>query len=218
MSSKSDSQEANPDAPEEKLAEQASEKKATKKAAPKAASPKKEASAKSAKPKPAAKASTKATTKATPSAPSNRTVFINPQTAERKWVLIDAKGQNLGRLCVEVAKILRGKRKASFTPNNDAGDFVVVINAAEVVYTGKKKGEQTIYYRYTGYPGGLRKESLEHLLQRSPEKVIMKTVKGMLPKNTTVGDKQLTKLKVYAGSKHPHAAQNPKVLESIPKV
>jgi large subunit ribosomal protein L13 len=169
------------------------------------------------KAKPAAKTSSKAAAPATISF-TNKTKFINPETADRKWFLIDAKGKNLGRMCVEIAKILRGKRKPSFTPNNDAGDFVVVINAAEVDYTGKKKGEQTIYYRYTGYPGGLRQENLENLLVRSADKVIMKTVRGMLPKNTTVGDKQLTKLKVYAGSKHPHSAQNPVLIDNLPLV
>lgn len=185
--------------------EQGSEPKATAKTREKASSSKTTSVAKS-------------TTKTAAQLLNNKTKFITAETAERKWFLIDAKDKNLGRMCVEIAKILRGKRKPCFTPNADAGDFVIVINAKLIDYTGKNKGKQTTYYRYTGYPGGLRTENLEDLLKRSPEKVIMKTVKGMLPKNTTIGDKQLTKLKVYAGSKHPHSAQNPTLIDSIPLV
>ncbi|MDX1919537.1 MAG: 50S ribosomal protein L13 [Candidatus Caenarcaniphilales bacterium] len=187
----------------------------------KAAKPPAKAASKTSEAKTAAKTEKKTDKKSTKTLGqllSNKTKYINAETADRKWFLIDAKDKNLGRMCVEIAKILRGKRKASFTPNADAGDFVVVINAKDVDYTGKNKGKQTLYYRYTGYPGGLRTESLENLLKRSPEKVIMKTVKGMLPKNTTIGDKQLTKLKVYAGSSHPHSAQNPTLIDSLPLV
>ncbi|HEY9886338.1 MAG TPA: 50S ribosomal protein L13 [Vampirovibrionales bacterium] len=148
---------------------------------------------------------------------TNRTQFINAKTADRKWYLIDAKDKNLGRLCGEIAKILRGKRKTSFTPHADAGDFVVVTNARHIQYTGKNKGKQTIYYKYSGYPGGLREENLESLLDRFPEKVIMNTVKGMLPKNS-LGRLQLKKLKVYADADHPHAAQTPTTINELPLV
>ncbi len=148
----------------------------------------------------------------------NKTIFLNAKTAERKWYLIDAKGKNLGRLATEIARILRGKRKASYTPHADSGDFVVVINAKYVTYTGKNKGAQTKYHRYTGHPGGLRVESLEQLLKRIPEKVLYKTVKGMLPKESTLARAQLTKLKVYAGPVHPHSAQQPIVISEIPLI
>jgi large subunit ribosomal protein L13 len=152
------------------------------------------------------------------SSKTNTTRFLNPQTVDRKWYLIDAKGKNLGRLCVEIAKILRGKRKASYTPNCDCGDFVIVTNAGHVTYTGKNKGSQTKYRRHTGYPGGLKTETLEQLLQRMPEKVIIKTVRGMLPKESTLAKAQLAKLKVYAGAEHPHAAQQPTIIEEIPLI
>jgi large subunit ribosomal protein L13 len=149
---------------------------------------------------------------------NNKTKFVNAQTAKRDWYLIDAKGKNLGRLCCEIARILRGKRKPDYTPHWDNGDFVIITNAKDIVYTGKRKGKQTIYRRYTGYPGGLREEPLEDLLKRRPEKVIFKVVKGMMPKNTTLGDAQMTKLKIYAGAEHPHSAQNPTLIENIPAI
>lgn len=149
---------------------------------------------------------------------NNKTLFLNAKTAERKWYLIDAKGKNLGRLATEIARILRGKRKASYTPHADSGDFVIVINAKYIVYTGKNKGAQTKYHRYTGHPGGLRVETLEQLLKRIPERVLYKTVKGMLPKESTLARAQLTKLKVYAGSEHPHAAQQPILISEIPLI
>ncbi len=148
----------------------------------------------------------------------NKTLFLNAQTVERKWYLIDAKDKNLGRLAGEIARILRGKRKASYTPNVDTGDFVVVINAAQVTYTGKRKAEQTKYYRYTGHPGGLRVESLGELIKRIPERVLFKTVKGMLPKESTLARAQLKKLKIYAGAEHPHAAQQPTLISDIPLI
>ena len=148
---------------------------------------------------------------------TNRTSFLNPQTVERKWYLIDAEGKNLGRLSVEITRILRGKRKASYTPNCDCGDFVIVINAEKVVYTGKRKGQQTKYRRHTGRPGSLKTETLEDLLQRKPEKVILETVRRMLPRGS-LSKAQLNKLKVYAGSKHPHEAQKPTVIQEIPLV
>jgi large subunit ribosomal protein L13 len=152
------------------------------------------------------------------SAKTNKTIFANALTTDRKWYLIDAKDKNLGRLAVEIAKILRGKRKASYTPNVDTGDFVVVINAKHVTFTGKNKAEQTKYYRYTGHPGGLRIESLGELLKRIPERVIFNTVKGMLPKESTLARAQLKKLKIYADDKHPHAAQQPTIISEIPLI
>ena len=129
----------------------------------------------------------------------------------RDWVLIDAEGATLGRLAAQVAKILRGKNKPQFTPNSDCGDFVVVINADKVQLTGNKADHKT-YYRHSGYNGGLKAESFRQAMEKHPEKVIERAVRGMLPK-TTLGRKQLTKLKVYAGTEHPHAAQNPVKIE-----
>lgn len=129
----------------------------------------------------------------------------------RNWVLIDAEGATLGRLATQVAMILRGKNKPQFTPNSDCGDFVVVINADKVQLTGNK-ANQKVYYRHSGYNGGLKAESFRAAMEKHPEKVVERAVKGMLPK-TTLGRKQLTKLKVYAGAEHPHAAQNPVKIE-----
>ncbi len=129
----------------------------------------------------------------------------------RNWVLIDAEGAILGRLATQVAMILRGKNKPQFTPNSDCGDFVIVINADKVQLTGNK-ADQKVYYRHTGYNGGLKAESFRMAMEKHPEKVIERAVKGMIPK-TTLGRKQLTKLKVYAGAEHPHAAQNPVKIE-----
>ena len=124
---------------------------------------------------------------------------------ERKWHLIDADGQTLGRLCSQVAKILMGKNKAMFATNMDTGDFVVVINAAKVRVTGKKATDKS-YFRYSGYPGGIREISYSEMLQKHPTRVIEIAVKGMLP-HTSLGRDMYRKLKVYAGDKHPHAAQ-----------
>ncbi len=129
----------------------------------------------------------------------------------RNWVLIDAEGAVLGRLATQIAMILRGKNKPQFTPNSDCGDFVVVINADKVQLTGNKAAHKT-YYRHSGYNGGLKAESFRTAMEKHPEKVIERAVRGMLPK-TTLGRKQLTKLKVYAGPEHPHAAQNPTKIE-----
>ncbi|MDJ0626221.1 MAG: 50S ribosomal protein L13 [Candidatus Caenarcaniphilales bacterium] len=147
----------------------------------------------------------------------NKSKFENAETANRKWYLIDAKNQNLGRLSAEIVRILRGKRKPSYTPNVDVGDFVIVINAKEITFKGKNKAKQTVYRRYTGYPGGLRSESLGDLLERIPEKVIYNTVKGMMPR-TKLGNAQLTKLKIYEGVEHPHKAQNPVFLQAVPTI
>lgn len=168
--------------------------------------------------KAAPEASTATESKPKSPAKTNRTIFLNAQTADRKWYLIDAKDKTLGRLSVEIAKILRGKRKASYTPNTDSGDFVVVINARHITFTGKNKADQTRYHRYTGYPGGLRVESLGQLLKRIPERVLFKTVKGMLPKESTLARAQLLKLKIYPDAQHPHAAQQPIIIKDIPLI
>jgi large subunit ribosomal protein L13 len=130
--------------------------------------------------------------------------------AQRKWFVIDAQGLVLGRMASEIAKILRGKNKPIFTPNADAGDFVIVINASGVRLTGKKL-EQKIYYRHTDYPGGIRERSAAKMLAEKPQDVVRLAVKGMLPKNR-LSRKLVTKLKVYAGPEHPHDAQKPQPL------
>lgn len=144
---------------------------------------------------------------------SNRTPLIKPSTAERKWYVIDAKDQVFGRLVCEIVRILRGKRKASFTPHCDNGDFVIVVNAKHFKLSGKNKGQQIKFYRHSGYMGGLKIENLEDLMQRDPCKAIMYMVNKMLPKSTNLRARLLKKLKVYASDKHPHAAQNPELLE-----
>ena len=147
----------------------------------------------------------------------NKTPLPNPETLDRQWFLIDAEGQRLGRLATEIAMILRGKNKATFTPHLDTGDFVVVINAEKIVVTGKKS-EQKLYRRDSGRPGGMKVETFSQLQARIPERILEKAVKGMLPKNT-LGRKLFTKLKVYTGSVHPHDAQQPQTLaiNTIPK-
>ncbi len=130
---------------------------------------------------------------------------------ERRWRLVDADGETLGRLSTRVAAVLRGKHKATFTPHLDTGDPVVVVNAAKVKVTGKKLSDKQ-YVRHSGYPGGFKAETLERLLGRRPEEVIRRSVRGMLPQNR-LGEKMLRKLFVYAGPEHPHAAQRPTRLE-----
>jgi large subunit ribosomal protein L13 len=127
---------------------------------------------------------------------------------EREWLLIDAEGQTLGRLATIIANYLRGKHKPTFTRHVDTGDFVVVINAEKVKVTGKKTTQKK-YYRYTGFPGGLRVRTYRELMELHPERILETAVKGMIPK-TTLGHQQLLKLKVYAGPSHPHQAQEPK--------
>lgn len=127
--------------------------------------------------------------------------------AARRWHLVDAQGKTVGRLASAIANVLRGKHNPAFSPHLDAGDFVVVINAREVRFSGDKL-KQKVYYRHTGYPGGIRSTSAEHLLAEQPEKVLKKAVAGMLPK-TPLGRSQATKLKIYPGPEHPHAAQQP---------
>ena len=134
---------------------------------------------------------------------------------ERKWYLIDAEGEILGRLANIVANILRGKNKPEYTPNVDTGDFVIVINADKVLVSGKKETDK-IYYHHTGYPGGLKSASVKELREKDARLLIEKAVKGMLQHNT-LGDTQFTKLKVYNGPEHPHAAQKPIVLEKEAK-
>ncbi|HYN49819.1 MAG TPA: 50S ribosomal protein L13, partial [Thermoleophilaceae bacterium] len=124
---------------------------------------------------------------------------------------VDATGQTLGRLATQIAHVLRGKRKPTYTPHVDTGDFVIVVNAERIAVTGKKREEKR-YYRHSGYPGGLRSRSLGEMLERRPEEVIRLAVKGMLPR-TRLGRAQLRKLKVYAGPDHPHAAQQPEPME-----
>ncbi len=140
-----------------------------------------------------------------------KTFVAKPQEVERKWYLVDAKGKVLGRLASQLAARLRGKHKPIFTPHTDTGDFVVVVNADKVVLTGKK-WDKKFYYRHSGYLGGLKVTSARKMLETKPEEVIRQAVKGMLPKNS-LGRRQLKKLKVYAGSDHPHQAQKPEVLE-----
>jgi len=136
-----------------------------------------------------------------------KTYSARPGEVERKWWLVDADGKNLGRLASEIADVLRGKNKPQYTPHVDTGDFVVVVNADKIAVTGRKT-TQKVYYRHSGYPGGLKSETLGQLLERRPTEVLRKAVKGMLPKNRLAA-KQLRKLKIYAGPKHPHAAQKP---------
>ena len=140
-----------------------------------------------------------------------KTYVATPAKRERNWVLVDASGKTLGRLATRIADALRGKRKPEYTPHIDTGDFVVVVNAEKIAVTGNKR-QQKLYYRHSGYPGGLRTRTLEEMLERRPEEVIRTAVKGMLPR-TRLGRQQLRKLKVYAGPDHPHAAQQPQPME-----
>jgi len=143
---------------------------------------------------------------------SMKTYTAKPKDVDPKWFVIDAQDVVLGRLATIVANRLRGKHKPMYTPNIDCGDFIVVINAEKVLLTGKKRSEKT-YYWHTGYPGGIKSRTADKLLDgKQPEKVISKAVERMLPK-TVMGRKQIGKLKVYAGSSHPHEAQSPQVLD-----
>ncbi len=139
----------------------------------------------------------------------------SPTAAEitRTWHLIDAEGKTLGRLSTEVASLLRGKHKAEFTPHVDCGDFVIIINAEKIQVSGKKE-LQKHYYRHSGFPHGFKDETLKALRDRKPEAILEKSIRGMLP-HTRLGDHQFTKLKVYAGTEHPHEAQQPKVYELV---
>ncbi|MFQ3547143.1 MAG: 50S ribosomal protein L13 [Termitinemataceae bacterium] len=140
-----------------------------------------------------------------------KTVFVKPADAERKWYLIDAQDQVLGRVAAKVAAVLRGKEKATFAPHQEMGDFVVVINADKVRVTGRK-ATQKMYYRHTGYAGGLKAANFETLIAKHPADPLELAIKGMLPKGP-LGRKLFKNVKVYAGADHPHAAQNPQVIE-----
>ena len=139
-----------------------------------------------------------------------KTVSTRPQDVERAWFVIDAESQVLGRLATEIARRLRGKHKAAFTPHVDTGDYIVVVNAEKVRVTGNKATDKT-YYRHTGYPGGIKATRFESMIEKHPERVIEKAVKGMLPRNP-LGRAAFRKLKVYAGPDHPHSAQQPRPL------
>ena len=140
-----------------------------------------------------------------------KTYTAKPGEIERSWYVVDAESKTLGRLATQIADVLRGKGKPAYTAHVDTGDFVIVVNAEKIHVTGQKL-DQKIYYRHSGYPGGLRSRTLREQLERRPEEVIRRAVRGMLPKNRLAAA-QLKKLKVYAGPDHPHAAQNPEPLQ-----
>jgi large subunit ribosomal protein L13 len=139
-----------------------------------------------------------------------RTVSTRPQDVEHDWYVVDAENRTLGRLATEVARRLRGKHRVSYTPHVDTGDYIVVINAEKVLVTGKKRTDK-VYYRHSGYPGGIKATPFDVMIDTHPERVIEKAVKGMLPRNP-LGRTVFRKLKVYAGPDHPHSAQQPKQL------
>lgn len=139
------------------------------------------------------------------------TFMANASNIERKWYVVDADGKTVGRLAAGIARVLRGKHKPTYTPHVDTGDYVIVVNAEKVVFTGKKLRKK-VYYRYSGYPGGTKFTTAGDMLQKMPERVLEHAVKGMLPKNS-LGAKMFRKLNVYAGAAHPHTAQKPEVLE-----
>ncbi len=140
-----------------------------------------------------------------------KTFTPKKEEIERKWLLIDARGKILGRLASQVAGILRGKNKPIYSPHSDTGDEVIIINAGEVLVTGKKR-EQKIYYHHSGYPGGLKSVKFETLFKNNPEKILTTAIRGMLPHNK-LGRAMIKKLRVYAGPEHPHRAQNPEAME-----
>ena len=140
-----------------------------------------------------------------------KTVSARKETVTREWYVVDAAGKTLGRLCTEIANRLRGKHKPEFTPHVDTGDYIVVVNAEKIMVTGKKTTDK-LYQHHTGYPGGIKSISFDKLLVKSPEMIIEKAVKGMMPKNK-LSRAMLSKLKVYAGNDHPHSAQQPTLLE-----
>ncbi len=144
----------------------------------------------------------------------NKTKVPAIDSLDRQWYLVDAENQTLGRLATEVASVLRGKNKPYFTPHLDTGDFVVVVNAEKIRVTGKK-AEQKLYRRHSGRPGGMKEETFQTLQGRIPERIVEKAIKGMLPHNA-LGRQLFRKLKVYKGPEHPHAAQNPEVLNLDP--
>jgi large subunit ribosomal protein L13 len=139
-----------------------------------------------------------------------KTISVRAEDVSRDWFVVDAADKTLGRLASEIAHRLRGKHKAEYTPHVDTGDYIVVVNAEKIRVTGAKSTDK-MYHHHTGYPGGLKSISFEKLIDKAPEQVIQKAVKGMLPRNT-LGRAMFRKLKVYAGNEHPHAAQQPQVL------
>ena len=141
---------------------------------------------------------------------SYKTVSASKETADKKWFIVDAEGQTVGRLASKVAKVIRGKHKPNFTPHADCGDNVIIVNAEKVSFSGTKLVDKT-YIRYTGYPGGQRMTTAEEMLRKQPERLIEKAIKGMLPKNK-LGRQLFTNLKVYTGTEHNHEAQKPEVL------
>ena len=140
-----------------------------------------------------------------------RTASTRPQDVQHDWYLVDADGKTLGRLATEIARRLRGKHKAIYTPHVDTGDYIVVVNAEKVRVTGQKETDK-IYYRHSGYPGGIKATPLNRLRQAHPERILANAVKGMMPRNR-LGRAMLRKLKVYAGPAHPHGAQQPQTLD-----
>ena len=140
-----------------------------------------------------------------------RTYVVRQEEITRKWFVVDADGKTLGRLASAIAQILKGKHKPMYSPHLDVGDYVVVITAERIAVTGRKM-DQKMYYRHTGYPGGIRESNLRDLLARHPTYAVKYAIKGMLPKNR-LGRKMIRKLKIYAGPEHPHQAQHPEVLE-----
>ncbi len=140
-----------------------------------------------------------------------KTFMAKAETTDRRWLLIDAEGQTLGRLATRIASILRGKHKAEYTPHVDTGDYVIVVNADKVVLTGNKEAKK-IYRRHSGYPGGMKEIPYRDMMAKHPERILETAVRGMLPKNS-LGRQMYRKLKVYAGPDHPHAAQEPEQLE-----
>ena len=140
-----------------------------------------------------------------------KTVMANSETIERKWFVVDAEGQTLGRFASEVAKILKGKHKPEYTPHVDCGDYVIVLNCGKIKVTGNK-ATQNVYRHHTGWVGNLKEISYQEMLQKHPDRIITHAVKGMLPKNS-LGRQMIKKLKVYTGSEHSHDAQKPEVLE-----
>jgi len=140
-----------------------------------------------------------------------KTFTAKPESVQRDWFIIDAEGKTLGRMATEVARRLRGKHKPEYTPHVDTGDYIVIINAEKVTVTGNK-AQDKMYYRHSGYPGGIKEINFADLQDRKPEMIIEKAVKGMLPKGP-LGRAMFRKLKVYAGAEHKHAAQQPQVLD-----
>jgi large subunit ribosomal protein L13 len=140
-----------------------------------------------------------------------KTYSAKPREIERRWYVVDAESKTLGRLATQIADLLRGKGKPAYTPHVDTGDFVIVVNAEKIHVTGQKL-DQKLYYRHSGYPGGLHTRTLREQLERRPEEVLRRAVRGMLPKNR-LASAQLRKLKIYAGPDHPHAAQNPEPMQ-----